>query len=377
MDNSGMAYFERPDADALDETIGEWRKDAPEAGAFALVAEAHAAAVPALQGRFGAMGLPLAGAVAPELIWDGRFRQGGVLLSRCRRMPAHRIVDCPADPRKASEAVGAALAEFAAAARPGRDTLFLVFDAMVPNVASILDDLYLRLADRVNYAGVCAGSESFRPLPCLFDGERLAGGAVLALLLPERGGAVLEHGYRAPEEMIAATSSRGNRIESIDWRPAFAVYQEQAKTLFGAEVSRDNFYRHAVRLPFGILRAEGDVLVRIPVALEPDGAILCVGEIPENAVLTLLQAEEREALDSVDQLARGLAGHAGPVLTFYCAGRRLHKGEQAVAEIRALGERLGVAAAGALSLGEIGNSHRGGYPLFHNAALACVPWIAP
>jgi coenzyme F420-reducing hydrogenase gamma subunit len=53
-----------------------------------------------------------------------------------------------------------------------RTTLFMLFDAMIPNIASILDGLYLSLADRVRYVGVNAGSETFQPMPCLFDQDR-------------------------------------------------------------------------------------------------------------------------------------------------------------------------------------------------------------
>jgi len=75
------------------------------------------------------------------------------------------------------------------------------------------------------------------------------------MLLSHHPGAVVEHGYVAPERMISATSTNGNRIIDIDWRPAFDVYREVAKMQFGVEINRDNFYRYAVHFPFGIVRA--------------------------------------------------------------------------------------------------------------------------
>jgi len=35
-----------------------------------------------------------------------------------------------------------------------------------------------------------------------------------------------------------------------------------------------------LHFPFGIIRANHEVLVRIPVALEEDGSLFCVGEVP-------------------------------------------------------------------------------------------------
>ncbi|HEY5994693.1 MAG TPA: FIST C-terminal domain-containing protein, partial [Gallionellaceae bacterium] len=263
----------------------------------------------------------------------------------------------------------------------GETTLFLVFDAMVQNVATLLDELYLRLANRVHYMGVNAGSESFQPIPCLFDATSIVQRGVLAMLLPSHPGAVVEHGYSAPAQMITATSTEGNRIHQIDWRPAFEVYQEMARAQYGVEIDRQNFYQYAVHFPFGIMRANGTILVRIPVALEQDGSLFCVGEVPPNALLTLLKAPAVDSEHTIETLARGLTALAPPsagneLLLFYCAGRRLHLGiEASESELRLLAKRVQAAQiAGALSLGEIGGATQWDYPLFHNATLVASWW---
>jgi hypothetical protein len=258
-------------------------------------------------------------------------------------------------------------------------TLFLLFDQMYPRIATLLDELYLRLGNRVSYVGANAGSETFRPTPCLFDGARVAGGGVLALVLNGHRGAVLEHGYGVPQKMITASSTEGNRIITIDWRPAFEVYREVAREQYGVEVDRENFYRYGVRFPFGIVRGDGEVVVRIPVALEADGSLFCVGEVPANALLTLLRAPAVDSRLTVDTLVNGL-GERGPgrrdLLLFYCAGRRLYLGDEASREeLAAFRTRSGAdRVAGALSLGEIGSPEPSAYPAFHNAALLAARW---
>jgi hypothetical protein len=270
---------------------------------------------------------------------------------------------------------------------PAEATLFMLFDAMVPHIGSLLDQLYLQLANRVHYAGANAGSESFTPMPCLFDGQRLVGNGVLLLLLPGHKGAILEHGYQAPTDTVYATSTQGNCIAQIDWRPAFEVYQELVRTHYGVQITADNFYQHAVHFPFGIVRANHHVVVRIPVRLEDDGSLFCVGEVPANAVLTLLQSPTVNSTETLQVLCSGLQAlngvsgvsgvdHDADLLLFYCAGRRMHLGlDAASAELQALGARLpGSRIAGALSLGEIGGSTVHGYPLFHNATLVAAHW---
>jgi hypothetical protein len=317
--------------------------------------------------------------VFPALIAGGAFSAEGVWLLRLDPKTVTALL--PAINQGDGDAAERIVAAVCDSLEPGRRaTLFLLFDAMVPNIASILDSLYLQLADRVRYMGANAGSETFQPMPCLFDGETLAQDGVLLLLLPDHPGAILEHGYRAPEQMTVATATEGNRILTIDWRPAFEVYREVVQAQYGVEVNRDNFYQYAIHFPFGIVRANDEIIVRIPVALEEDGSLFCVGEVPFNSMLTLLRAPEVDSRATVEKLEAGLESLNGPMagrelLTFYCAGRRLHIGEGAEDELKNLQRRSGVATmAGALSLGEIGSSTEWGYPLFHNATLVCCAW---
>ncbi|MFO1370948.1 MAG: FIST N-terminal domain-containing protein [Candidatus Competibacteraceae bacterium] len=343
-----------------------------------LLPEAEAAKLAILQTSCRELSLPLIGGIFPALLLNSAFVTEGVWLLRLNPMPPAGLLanlNTPgADP---AEQIATAIIPHLAAART---TLFMIFDAMIPNIASILDGLYLQLADRVRYVGVNAGSETFQPLPCLFDQQQLIANGVLWLLLPEDCGAILEHGYQAPEQLLAATATEGNRIISIDWRPAFEAYQELMCAQYHVELTPENFYQYATHFPFGILRANDEIIVRIPVALEADGSLFCIGEIPPNAVLTLLQASKANSQHTVDWIARGLAELHGPtsgrnLLVFYCAGRRLHLGADAPSELVDLSEKTGVRClAGGLSLGEIGNNHEWGYPLFHNATMMCITW---
>jgi hypothetical protein len=115
------------------------------------------------------------------------------------------------------------------------------------------------------------------------------------------------------------------------------------------------------------------------VALTDDGALHCVGEVPENAVLALLRAPELAESECVTRLANDLEGARAKdryLLSFYCAGRRMHLGAAAANELADLQRCTGASGlAGALSLGEIG-SRDNDYPLFHNAAIVCRPWTA-
>lgn len=355
----------------LDSLLDSWRGEAADRGVLALVAEASLDMVEGLQAACRSRGLGLLGGVFPALIAGSRMVSGGAWLYR---LPEHSM---PA--LVSGKGEGALVARgIAQTIRPPSDSgpqvLLLLFDALVPNISSILDALYLEMADSVSYLGACAGSETFQPLACLFDSERRVDQGIGALLLPAGTPLALAHGYAIPEDSLCATATVGNRIVSIGWKPAFEVYRAEVKSHFGVDLDRENFYQWAVHFPFGIHMASGRALVRIPVALDDDGAILCVGEVPENSILSMLEAPRVDSRQTVESLVAKL-GKGGPeLMAFYCAGRRLHLAEAADRELGDLAALGGARVSGALSLGEIGSFESGGYPFFHNAAIVTVGW---
>ena len=233
-------YLPNLDERSIDEQLAAWQTDHPKMGVFVLLPEAEREAVPRIQQACARSKVPVVGAVFPALTEGGAFRTQGAWLLRFDEMPFTALYpDLPREPEEISAVLDAIAADIKPHLGESRDmTLFMLFDAMVPNIGTLLDELYLRIANQVRYMGANAGSETFKPMPCLFDGSRIIQNGVLAMLLKPHHGAVLEHGYAAPTQMLTATSTEGNRILQIDWRPAFEVYQEMARAQYGVEITR-------------------------------------------------------------------------------------------------------------------------------------------
>lgn len=373
LNSEKFLYLDNVDVLKIQKLFSQWIAQHPQGGFLVLVAEQNINIIRELQSQANQVNCPLLGAVFPELITEGELKKQGVLLLNIEVMPVHSII-----PLNENNSI---IDKEFSRITDGLDAddeqaLFMIFDSMVPNIASIIDDLYLKTGDIVNYMGVNAGSETFQPIDCIFDNDRFLGNAVLMMLFKKHHGAILEHGYSSPDTSLSATSTTGNRISSIDWRPAFDVYKELALKHYNIEITKDNFYENAVHFPIGIMRMDGEMLVRIPVALDDDGSLICVGEVPENSVLTLLKAVSSDSSSTVDSLVEKIINiPEDTVLTFYCAGRRMHLGDNALKELSLFNTKLkNKNIVGALSLGEISGSKQGGYPLFHNAALVNIPW---
>lgn len=344
-----------------------------------LLAEQDQEQVAFLQELCNRFTITLDGAIFPQLIGrQGLLSRGAWLLPRPQPyysslVPLTPQADAEQIAREIAEPVEAMLATWSDTTPP---TLFLTFDFMLPNIASILEALYLRLANRVNYAGINAGSGQFLPIPCLFDNHNHIANGVTCALLPCGSFPFLEHGYQLSAHPMLATSSENNRVAFIDWQPAFGKYQALTEQHFQHTLLPEELYQFAVHMPLGLLRANGDVIVRIPVDVTPEGTLLCTGEVPDHSILTLLKAPEstsEHANALATRLTRQQALTPAHLLeVYYCAGRQQHFGAQSDKELATLLGASGAGElAGALSLGEIGNVHSGDYPQFHNGAILC------
>lgn len=365
-------YIASLDEAQLQARFEDFKRDNPGGGVLILLAEADKEWVQAIQAIARAGSISMAGAIFPEVIADHQFHKRGMVIVYLPVMQDYVMIQQAED--HSAEWMAGQIAGYSKVSKEKGETLFMIFDSMLPNIASIVDQVYLHLGDRINYAGVNAGSETFTPMHCLFDEKASYQNAVLSLCFNARTKTFLEHGFTPPEHIIAATSSEGNKISSIDWRPAFDVYAELAERQYQIEINKENFYQYAAHYPLGIIRMDGSIICRIPVAFEEDGSIYCVGEVPQNAVLTLLKANYPDFEYTARHLAEQLVAlETDNILSFYCAGRRMQLEDKAQLELETLDKLLPAKTLyGALSLGEIGSLIPGGYPLFHNATLVTM-----
>jgi hypothetical protein len=368
-------YLTEVSENLITATLRDWAAEFPEVGVLALVPEAEIEQIELLQNVSRSLAIPLLGAVFPALITANGFATSGLVLLRLDICPPWVLIE------KLSDQSGIEFASKLAECfgdQPECDkttktpTLFFVFDGLLPNIYTLLNQVRERFRQRVKYAGINAGSESFQPMVCLFDQERKIQGGCLALLAPTNFQFVVEHQYPVSKPLFRATSTTGNRIEQIDDKPAIVVYRALLKSEFGVELTPENFYQYAVHYPFGLVTAL-DVLVRIPVGLTDEGAIHCVGEIPPNAILRLLRAPKIEESKCVQRIASQMVTDGKTMLAFYCAGRRMHFADAAEAELQMLfSSSHSTEFFGALTLGEIGTDPEMGFPEFHNAAMVCL-----
>jgi hypothetical protein len=179
----------------------------------------------------------------------------------------------------------------ASAAQGVKPTAMVLLDGAAPNISLFLQGLYNQLGAAVSYWGGGAGSGSHRAQRCVFTGEGVAEGAAVVALsaLPARMG--VGHGWREIKGPFVVARSKRNVIAQLNWENALERYRSVVERDADVKITHENFYEVASAYPFGIRKESEEVVVRCPVSIGDGGTLVCAGEVPENAILSILKGE--------------------------------------------------------------------------------------
>jgi hypothetical protein len=123
-----------------------------------------------------------------------------------------------------------------------------------------------------------------------------------AVLVPLRARSEIDvrHGWRRLAGPVVATRTDGAVVHRLNWEPAAAVYRRLLNE-HGASADVRAAPGAPVAFPFGLMQQGEKDLVRQPVALRPDGSIVCGGAVPQHALLHILTGTEQGRSDAAAQ----------------------------------------------------------------------------
>lgn len=249
-------------------------------------------------------------------------------------------------------------------------TMFVFVDGFSKRINALIESLFNFYGLEFNYLGGGAGSLSMIQQPCLFTNQGLRQDIALLAPLPIASGVGVSHGWEDVSGPYKVTASDRNVIRSLEGRPAFDLYREVVKDQTGQTISARNFFDLAKNFPFGISKLGAEKVVRDPVKVEPDGSIVCVGEIPNDSYIHILTGHVDSLISAAGKAAAmgrdSFPGAARAPMTIFfdCISRVLFLGERFGEEIESA-HASGSPLVGALTIGEIANSGKD-YLEFYN-----------
>lgn len=183
-----------------------------------------------------------------------------------------------------------------------KHTAIILIDGMAPNIGLFLSEMLNRLGNSVNYFGAGAGYRNMKKDLCLFSSEGFVNNSAIVVLVKLESCLGVRHGWKKIMGPLVATRTDRNVINEFNWENAFEVYREAVEKDSGKKFSENNFYDIAKEYPLGLFREGSEDIGRATVALTPDGAIVCGGEVHNNAVVYIL-GEKKESLIKSAQMA--------------------------------------------------------------------------
>ena len=281
------------------------------------------------------------------------------------------------DSSKAADQVARAFRGTSDTAMPHRGALVMT-DALAGHTDALVEELTLRTGGNYKFFGGGAGDDGRFQKTHVFAGREAHSNAVVALeiLSTKPLGIGVSHGWEPAGEHLRVTEAHGTRLVSLNGAPAVHALQEHAE-LTGQKLNLKEplpFFLHNV---LGIKGDEGYRL-RVPLAVQEDGSILCAAAVPEGALVCVMKTSAESAVLAAKAATaaalKALEGHRpAAAFVFDCVATRLRMGHAFEDELEACARQLDPAGfVGCNTYGQIARTE-GQFSGFHNCtAVVCV-----
>ncbi len=288
--------------------------------------------------RSHVVGCSTAGQIVGDSIRDGGLVATFARFDRATIRVASSDKECRNDPHAAGRSIASVLSS------PGLRGVFVLSDGTSMNGTLLATGLREGLPEGVCATGGLAGDgKRFERTWVCCDSDP-QGGIVAAIgIYGDQEAVGFWHGCKGgwdtfgPERVV--TKSRDNRLYELDGRPALSLYEQYLGDQ-AAELPAS-----ALLFPLALRRAdESQTLVRTVLNVSrEDHSMIFAGDIPEGAVVQLMQANFDRIIDGAAQAAsmlsvQAMEGRDLLSIAISCVGRRLilrHRAEEELEEVLA------------------------------------------
>jgi hypothetical protein len=258
--------------------------------------------------------------------------------------------------------------------------LVLLSDGLSGDQQEIVRGAHGVLGAAVPLVGGCAGDDLMMSRTFQFYGDRVLTDSVVAAGIASSGplGVGVRHGWRRIGEPMLVTSSRSNRVYTLDDQPALDAYFKRLGVTGPEQPDQERLTRLAITHPLGVSRSNGEDQVRFIGGGDfAERSLSCIAEVPQGALVWIMEGDARSVLEATDAACGDsltALGGCPPIgmIAFDCIARRAVLGEAGIqSEIgRLVTMASGAPVAGLYTYGEIARTR--GVRGFHNQTLVLL-----
>lgn len=246
---------------------------------------------------------------------------------------------------------------------------------------TLVKTLVMELGDECIFFGGMAGDDWRIINSYVFTHQKESGNAIAALVFDAEKISLFgmaTHGWKPLGIARKVTKSEGNKVYSIDGKPAAELY---LKYLGMTEKTRDEsfdiFKDLSVHYPFIAKRKDGETIIKSPRSIDREsGALIMDIEMEEGSEFYFTTPPDfeisEEIISEAAVLKNSLENKPEALLIFSCAGRPPVLGPLTTAENEGLAKVWQIPMAGFYTYGEFGRT-KNGKQHFHSG-MCC--WVA-
>lgn len=236
-------------------------------------------------------------------------------------------------------------------------SILTILDGFSEFNSSFLENIFEELELNTNIIGGGAGILTDPSRKVIFDNYGLYKNAAILILLKEEIDIGVGHGWEILEGPFVSTNVKGKSLKQIDYRNALDVYKEIVEPYIDNEITRENFLDVAKDYPLGVVKFNGESLVRDPVDFKEDGTLILAGDIQSNSVINVLKGHKKSIIKDACKAGKS-ASKSGcdTLMMFECVSRLNYLGSEFEKEIDLIIDESSVKDIfGVVSIGEIAN----------------------
>jgi hypothetical protein len=174
------------------------------------------------------------------------------------------------------------------------------------------------------------------------------------------------------------SEAQGQTVQSLNYQPAYEVYCQTIENASEYTFDNTDFFDIAKNFPLGIEDINNNLIVRDPI-LAHNNCLQCVGNIPINSMVYLLEGDTETLISATEQASNTAFSKDSQTtipttMLFDCVSRVLFMEDKFEKELSIIAKYCSSPALfGVISLGEIANSQSGAIRLL-NKSIVISSW---
>jgi hypothetical protein len=236
-------------------------------------------------------------------------------------------------------------------------SIISIFDGFSTFSCKFLEELFENIKLHTNIVGGGAGLLNKPRGKNIFSNDGIFLDSAFVILLEKKMDLGIGHGWKYLEGPFIATKTKENTIEEIDYENAFDVYKKVVEEDCKKIITKDNFLEISMCYPLGIVKFNGESLIRDPIEIDEYGNMRLAGDIKTNTIFNILKGDKQELITAAVQAAKESSINCNEIFLFECITRLQFLADSFDIEIEQILNSTNIENIyGIFSVGEVGNN---------------------